>query len=77
MAKPNEENRHLDSDGKDEARKNAATSGNREESMNESNSDKFGKQSSSKSGTTPLGGETVTSNDKPGPGGVEGTGGTT
>lgn len=35
-----------------------------------------GKQSPASSGTTPLGGDSSTSNDKPGPGGVEGTGGT-
>ncbi len=51
------------------------TSGDRKEKMNKSAADAFGKQSSASSGTTPLAGESTTGNDKPEPGGVEGTGG--
>ncbi len=51
------------------------TSGNLEESMGESASDAFGKQSSAKSGTTSLSSESSDSSEKPGPGGVEGASG--
>ncbi len=49
------------------------TSGNREESAGGADKDAFGKQDPASSGTTPLGKASV--DDKPGPGGVEGTGG--
>jgi len=48
------------------------TSRNREESMTESDADEFGEQSSSTSGTTPLGGESPDQSSREGPGGVEG-----
>lgn len=50
------------------------TSGNREESAAGADNDEFGKQSPARSGTTPLG-EPGSVNEKPAPGGVEGTGG--
>jgi hypothetical protein len=53
----------------------SGTSGNREESMNESDKDEFGKsgrQNPATSGTESLGGEAPDSNDRRGPGGVEG-----
>ncbi len=49
------------------------TSGNREESAAGADEDAFGKQNPASSGTTPLG--KTSADDKPGPGGVEGTGG--
>jgi hypothetical protein len=63
--------------GSDPDQKHRQTPGSREESMKESDRDQSGKQSPARSGTTPLAGDSSTSNDEPGPGGVEGTGETT
>lgn len=53
--------------------KQAGTSGNREESMTESDKDQFGRSRSS--GTESLGGESTGAAEKQGPGGVEGEAG--
>lgn len=63
------------SDSESAEAKRAKTSGNREESMTESDDDAFGEQSPSSSGTTSLGGESSGGSTRPGPGGVEGEGG--
>lgn len=76
MTKANGGNPEKNKPGNNPAPKDSQTSGDREESMNESDKDAFGKQSSARSGTTSLGGDSAASSDKPGPGGVEGTGGT-
>ena len=52
--------------------KQTGTSGNREESMTESDKDEFGRSHSRSSGTESLGGESA---EKQGPGGVEGEAG--
>ena len=54
--------------------KSRQTSGDKEEIQ--SGKDALGKESPASSGTTPIAGDSSTSNDEPGPGGVEGTGGT-
>ena len=56
------------------AEKTEQTSGDQKESQ--SLKDALGKENPASSGTTSLAGDSSTSNDKPGPGGVEGTGGT-
>lgn len=72
VAKGNQKNSGNAPAGNTPAEKNREKSGNREESVTESNKDAFGKQSAARSGTTPLAGDTSTSNDKLGPGGEEG-----
>ena len=63
----------MDKPEKDDYRKSkktSGTSGNREESMTESDNDAFG--SATSSGTESLGGEGSGSGERRGPGGVEG-----
>lgn len=54
--------------------KDRRTSGGGEQSANETATPGFSKQRSATSGTTSLAGDSSNSNDKPGAGGVEGTG---
>jgi len=58
--------------GIEPAEKTEQTSGDKNETQ--SKKDALGKENPANSGTTSLAGDSTTSNDKPGPGGVEGTG---
>lgn len=73
MAEPKNTSRKEDLlDNSDDLKVAKGTSGSREESMSESESSA---NDPSSSGTTPLGGESRDSQDRRGPGGVEGEGG--
>ena len=73
MAEPKNTSRKEDLlDGPDDRKAAKGTSGSREESMPESEGST---NDPSSSGTTPLGGESKDSQNRRGPGGVEGEGG--
>ncbi|HZK79126.1 MAG TPA: hypothetical protein VFC35_09465 [Gemmatimonadaceae bacterium] len=75
MTKANDRNSGKSASGKYPAPKDRQTSGNRENNARKATNEELGKLSAARSGTTPLASDTSTSNDQPGPGGVEGTGG--